>query len=54
MAKGLKDNAQVAAGCGIHLFPDADIHDESMNLVAGGSMGAPVQMLIQRPGKGLF
>ena len=48
--EGLLDDAQVAVGCGVSLFPNADVHDESMNLVAGGSMGEPIKMAIQKPG----
>ena len=46
----LASGGAVAKGCGVKLFPEADVHDESMNLVAGGSMGAPVTLLMERPG----
>lgn len=48
--ENLADGSDVAKGCGVEIFPDAHVHDESMNLVAGASMGRPRTLLMQEPG----
>jgi len=50
--ENLEDDSEEATGCGVELFPWAQVHDESLNLVQGGSVGNSIILKIERAGEG--